>query len=111
MDPIRTTRLIASGMALACSGFLLFAGFFGGGLHRDDQMDRTLTFVLAAVIGIGVVLARRTTTRWSAIIMGACAAAGIAWDLAIDAPLSGTWGFWAALAIAGGLCWRVAPEE
>jgi len=105
MGPLRTTRLIAAFMALACCVYLLLAGF-AGGLHRDDPTDRTLTFVLAAAIGLAVGFARRTTSRWTAIILAACAAAGIAWDLAIDAPLTSTWGLWAAVAVAGGLSWR-----
>ena len=37
---------------------ILLAGF-AGGLHRDDSTDRTITFALAAAIGIGAALTTR----------------------------------------------------
>lgn len=109
MPRIRAFRILAAVLALACSAFFLLAGF-AGGLHRDDQTDRAITLSLAAAIGAGAAFAPGERHRLAALLLAACAAFGLAWDVAIEAPLVATTPFWAALAIAGGLCWPRAEE-
>jgi hypothetical protein len=97
-------RIVTAFIGTACAGFLALAALLGG-LHRDDPTDRALTAFFALAVAGATVLALARRPRWAGMGFAALAIAGIAWDVALGADLRPTWGFWAALAVAGGLSW------